>query len=141
MSVKGEIIMISEKLQSFSIGTNDESQSFIVPVEKNEEITLKAFFVAFNVRIKEKVYKLNFQLIDENNNIVFKNQYNLNTEEASFVAKNIIQGEYGSSGFQFSIQTSLQTNCSYEASLILLDENGKSLSEVVTFFNTTKKDH
>lgn len=131
--------MFTEKIQSFSIGIENEGQVFAVPVEKNKPTVLKVLFSAFNIKLKKTIYLLDFTLYDESEKVTFHNTYNLNPENASFVSKNIFD-EYGSSGFQFLFQTTLKANTSYRAKLKLENEATKVLSENETFFNTTTKD-
>lgn len=40
--------MFTEKIQSFSIGIENEGQVFAIPVEKNKPTVLKVLFSAFN---------------------------------------------------------------------------------------------
>ena len=87
------------------------------------------------LRLSGKVYRLNFTISNERNETVFQNTYNLNTENSSFITKNIIKG-YGSSGYQFSFETTLKTEQTYKATLGLLDNDDKELSKVEAFFNT-----
>lgn len=132
--------MLKEKIQSFSIGLADESPIFVIPVSKEDnQFDLRAFFSAFNIDIKGHIYHLLLSLVDEENNEIFKHTYNLNTENSSFVAKNIINGTYGSTGYQFGFQTALQANKTYTATLQLLTQRDEELSSTRAFFNTIER--
>ncbi len=127
--------MLVEKLQTLSLRVQDEGQSFVIPVKKDAPVNITVQFSAFNIRLSGKVYRLNFTISNERNETVFQNTYNLNTENSSFITKNIIKG-YGSSGYQFSFETTLKTEQTYKATLGLLDNDDKELSKVEAFFNT-----
>lgn len=129
------IKMLVEKLQTLLLRVQSEGQSFVIPVKKAAPVNVTVQFTAFNIKLSEKTYRLNFKLSDESSETVFQNIYNLNTENSSFVTKNIVNG-YGSSVYQFSFETTLKTGQTYKATLGLLDNNDNELSQTQAFFNT-----
>lgn len=127
--------MLIEKLQTLLLRTQNEGQSFVIPVKKNAPVNITVQFTAFNIKLSEKAYRLNFKLSDENSEMIFQNIYNLNTENSSFVTRNIVNG-YGSSVYQFSFETTLKAGQTYKATLGLLDSDDNELSQTQAFFNT-----
>ena len=127
--------MLVEKLQTLSLRVQDEGQSFVIPVKRDAPVNVTVQFSAFNIKLSGKVYRLNFKISNEHTETVFQNTYNLNTENSSFVTKNIIDG-YGSSGYQFSFETALKAGQTYKATLGLIDNDDNELSKVEAFFNT-----
>ncbi|HJA27843.1 MAG TPA: hypothetical protein H9720_05885 [Candidatus Limosilactobacillus intestinigallinarum] len=127
--------MLVEKLQTLSLRVQDEGQSFVILVKRDAPVNVTVQFSAFNIKLSGKVYRLNFKISNEHTETVFQNTYNLNTENSSFVTKNIIDG-YGSSGYQFSFETVLKAGQTYKATLGLIDNDDNELSKVEVFFNT-----
>lgn len=127
--------MLIEKLQTLLLRTQNEGQSFVIPVKEDAPVNVIVQFAAFNIKLSKKNYRLNFKLTDEKAETVFQNIYNLNTENSSFVTKNIVKG-YGSSVYQFSIETTLKAGQTYKATLGLLDDNDNELSQTQSFLNT-----
>ena len=127
--------MLVEKLQTLSLRVQDEGQSFVIPVKRDAPVNITVQFSAFNIKLSGKVYRLNFKISNEHTETVFQNTYNLNTENSSFVTKNIIDG-YASTGYQFSFETALKAGQTYKATLGLIDNDDNELSKVEAFFNT-----
>ena len=65
--------MLIEKLQTLLLRTQDEGQSFVIPVKKAAPVNITVQFTAFNIKLSEKAYRLNFKLSDENSETIFQN--------------------------------------------------------------------